>query len=293
LTGSSWQAGIIVDLLRRLGDLDTAVDLEQSFKIAPAFIAVDRLLLGVSRTTGVIDSGILRICDEIGMPGDFRDAFASHLLDANHVYFGAESSDAGLTLKVYLEYRDQIEARLARIGDIPGPAKLFTGFKWDAAAPARRMQTDYRWFPSLPTSDILAAVRGGYPLNTVAGLGDVAVAIIERTLERGASADVQYLEVAEPGNARRSFDLNVYKTGYRLADVRHLLLEGGRRCNLPSDWFNRFLDRIEEHHLGHIAGGVDRSGREFLTVYHGARKLQPGQLRDARVGGQARAGQSL
>ena len=92
----------------------------------------DRFLLGIDRPGGVgpRDEDLAAVCEKIGMPRNLLTSFMGTLADANHVYFGAENDATSLTFKAYLEFRDKIEAEIARA---PVPSySLFTGFKWDA-----------------------------------------------------------------------------------------------------------------------------------------------------------------
>ena len=55
----------------------------------------------------------------------------------------------------------------------------------------------------------------------------------------------------------------------RLEELSPLVSEMCRHYAIPSQEFHGVYDGIENEFLGHIAGGIDREGRDFLTIYYG------------------------
>jgi len=43
--------------------------------------------------------------------------------------------------------------------------------------------------------------------------------------------------------------------------------------DIPFERFESLYKKIQSDRLGHLAGGVDRKGRDFFTVYHGVKYL--------------------
>ncbi|MEX0642051.1 MAG: hypothetical protein WD468_05090 [Pirellulales bacterium] len=77
-----------------------------------------------------------------------------------------------------------------------------------------------------------------------------------------------YLEVEEEGTLRRSFDLNIYAAGLRVAQVADVLEQAALEYGLSAVELERLLALIGGLRLGHIAGGTDRRGDDFLTIYY-------------------------
>jgi hypothetical protein len=119
--------------------------------------------------------------------------------------------------------------------------------------------------------------------NRHQGLFDVARGIVEGASEKIPHGDIQYLEVTEEGNPRRSFDINLYKAGHRVEDVYPFLMKAAQHYAIPSDRFNSLYERIKTERFGHVAGGVDREDRDFMTVYYGVKHIDSSQLRSAAV----------
>jgi hypothetical protein len=115
------------------------------------------------------------------------------------------------------------------------------------------------------------------------GLLGVIENIANRTAERTSPRDIQYLEVTEEGNPRKSFDVNIYKSGLLLQDLHEDLLRALRLCAIPRSRFEPFYQRIKTERVGHLAGGVDRDNRDFLTVYFGVRNIHSSQLATATI----------
>lgn len=273
----------ILALFRLLGELDTRVDFEQSFKLVPGHLFGNRFLLGINRreTEGRLDRRIALVCERIGMPQDLLDAFSRTLSEANHVYFGVEKDDRTLMLKAYLECRDRIEKD---IGGAPATGRsfpLFTGFKWDSAAPERHAVSHYAWYPALPVAEMVERLR--MTAGTRVELFDIARGIVERASEKASPEELQYLEVTEAGNPRQSFDLNIYKSGLRLEQLLSSLLKALQHFAIPASRFEPLYQNIKAEPFGHLAGGVDRGGRDFMTVYYGARQIHGSQLASAKI----------
>ncbi len=77
------------------------------------------------------------------------------------------------------------------------------------------------------------------------------------------------MRVEEPGNARRSCDLNLYQADLCLRDMADLLTVLGDEFAIPRHQIKALLDRCGALALGHIAGGRGRDGAEFVTIYYG------------------------
>jgi hypothetical protein len=95
--------------------------------------------------------------------------------------------------------------------------------------------------------------------------------------------EIQYLEVTEEGSPRTSFDINVYKAGHRVQEMHALLLKAMQHYAVPPAHFDSLYERIKTERFGHLAGGVDRHGREFMTVYYGVKHTDGRWLRSAAV----------
>jgi hypothetical protein len=78
-----------------------------------------------------------------------------------------------------------------------------------------------------------------------------------------------YLEVNEENNPRSSFDINMYGANLRLEELYPFFLEMCRHYSIPDEQFHCLYDPVRSRTFGHITGGMDRKGRDFLTVYFG------------------------
>jgi len=78
-----------------------------------------------------------------------------------------------------------------------------------------------------------------------------------------------YLEVNEENNPRSSYDINLYGANLRLEEVYPFFLRMCRHYEIPDEQFQSLYDPVRTRTLGHIAGGLDRKGKDFLTVYFG------------------------
>jgi hypothetical protein len=115
---------------------------------------------------------------------------------------------------------------------------------------------------------LATALRMAIPLQAVR-------AAVERASLRTKPGHILYLDVREEGNPRRSFDLNLYKAGLRLQDLDPWILQLGTHYAPDPEQFRLVFDLARPRTLGHTAGGVDRQGRDFLTIYYGMQAFGP------------------
>ena len=262
-------------LLQCVTVLDAKISFERSFKVIQRQLFDKRFLLGINRQEigDKSDEQVTSICEAIDIPTNLFEDFKRYLPDANHIYLGFEDNGKTVLYKVYLEFRDRIEEEI-RERDIGATSFLLhLGFKWDLEDSTRQTTTRYMWYPSLPVKDILARLRNimdprrhGDLLETVGGIIDQASARISHN-------DIQYLEVTEEDNPRKSFDINIYKAQLRVRDLYPLLLKTMKHYAIPLEKFQPFYETIKTNRFGHLAGGIDREDRDFLTMYHGVKYL--------------------
>lgn len=274
---------LIVSLMRHVGRLADRVGFERSFKVTAGSLLQDRMLFGIERagTDAAWDAALDQACLALGMPAASLDEFQRALGPANHVYFGAERDGARVTLKAYLEFRDAVERQLAEGRAPPGGCPLYLGYKWEPADPVRRAPTRYVWHPDLGAGEILARVKQQVAPAPSPALRRLVATVAGRALDTVAPREFRFLEVREEGNPRSSFDINVYRAGIRIRDLQAPLTDTLGQCAIPATASEALLARIGAERVGHLAAGVDRSGREFLTLYHGGSVIDGVRLRQA------------
>lgn len=242
---------------------------ERSFRIVHERLQANRVLLSLDRKhmgDGAA-SRIEEICGQLGFPGALGASVAPLVAQARCVHLGFESDGARSMYKVYFERAaaDE-EARRAAPGE---PVLLHLAHKWDAADPAKCVTTHYEWLPRLGAAEMrerMAAIYGaGAPL-------DAALAVLELATARADAAQLQFLEVREKGNERRSFDLNVYDAGLAVRDAQAPLARLREHFAVRAGQFQALYDQIRGRPLGHLAGGVHRDGASFATVYYGVER---------------------
>ncbi len=265
---------------RRLFDLVTSLNvetaLEHSFKMSEGCFFENRFLLAVrrDRVDAAIDKRVGEVCALLAMPSDFVQTFSHHLPDANHIYFGFEENERTSLYKVYLEFRDRAEEIMKADANPSGPHLLHVGFKWDSGDSGRKAETRYEWFPALPVREIMARLPSMLVRRPGQDPLGVAEAIIGLASERLKPEDIQYVEVSEEGNARKSFDINLYKAGVLVREVQPFLTRMAEYYDLDPNEFHIFCEQIGSKKFGHLAGGIDREGQDFMTVYYGVEYIQ-------------------
>ena len=148
------------------------------------------------------------------------------------------------------------------------PLLQHLAFKWDLLKHAD-VVTRYLWHPMLSAEGIAERLSHVYR-----GSGDgisleIAKAVFDLAAARISAERLQYLEVQEDENERRSFDLNVYTADMQVKDLQQALFRMREHYGVRPGQFQALYDQIKNKALGHVAGGVHRNGRDFFNVYYG------------------------
>ena len=262
------RVGFLFELFK---NLDLMVSFERSFKASEKTLLPNRFLLGFIPDSIRQDprGKILDICVRMRMPEKFLSPFEQNLPEATMVGFGIEEDEATCVVKAYLEFRNRYEEALKK-----NPKKFDSyvshwGFKWDAADKARGALARYICFPAFTAGDILERLSSTFyrahertPLEIVRG-------IVELGSQKVGHDKFLYLEVNEENNPRSSFDINMYGANFRLEELSPFFTEMCGHYSIPEGQFHRLYDPVRTRTFGHLAGGRDRKGRDFLTVYFG------------------------
>jgi tryptophan halogenase len=256
-------------LLRLVGELGVPFQHERSFRIAQDALLANRFLLTVDRRgiAGDARARVLDIGERLEMPQALRAEAATRFDMANCVHFGFEGDAGRVVVKLYLERAvSEEEARLAR--ERGEPALLHLAFKWEPDSGAQVI-TEYLWHPALTAGEIAARLAQHVYRGADEASRQIAQAVLELAATRVAAERLQYLEVQEPGNGRRSFDLNLYNARLQVKDVQAQLYRMRERYGVRPGQFQALYDQIKTKVLGHLAGGVHRDGQDFFNLYYG------------------------
>jgi hypothetical protein len=256
-------------LLEKVKKLGVPFGLERSFKMAEGIFLPDRFLAGFR--TGGMDADkrqeVMQVCREIEMPADFLACFEGGLPAASIALFGFEKNERSSYYKLYLEFNDRMKEAFEKNPAAPSPFQMFIGYKWDISDNARKVVTNYTCFPGLVLKEMAQRAAGLFygrqaetPFRIVEGILDV-------TSHRAAPHEFLYFEAKEEGTERSSFSINLYRADVRMAEIYPLLLEMARYYAAPKEAFQRMYEGIKNQKLGNLAGGTDREGRDFLTLY--------------------------
>ncbi len=264
-------ARLIVELV---GDLGVRFGVEWSFKMFAKTILSNRLLAGINKQTIKTDPDrrLIALCQEMEIPGQFLEIIRKEIPFADFVHFGFEETQNGCIYKVYLEFKGMCEGELKAETATHKRLLLFLGLKWDPLRPEKKAITEYIWHPASSETEIEEIMSGIFagavpetPMDTAAGVLSMAAA-------RMPVKDMYLLEVSEPGNPRKSFDLNVYPAGIPLQELDRFFSSACRHYEIDPAEFQAFLSPVKDTILDHITGGIDRNGGDFLTFYYGARE---------------------
>ena len=256
-------------LLRLVGELGVPFQHERSFRVTEGTLHANRFLLTVDRRgiAGDPRARILDIATRLGLPQPLREHAGERFAHASSVHFGFEGDAGRVVVKLYLERAvGEEEARRAR--ERGEPALLHLAYKWEPDSGAH-VVSEYLWHPGLDAAAIAERLARHVYRGAEEGSQEIARAVLEVAAPRAPAGTLQYLEVQEPGNGRRSFDLNLYNARLQVKDVQAQLYRMRERYGVRPGQFQALYDQIKGKVLGHLAGGVHRDGRDFFNVYYG------------------------
>lgn len=271
-TASTADVAQVPHAARELFELVQALNIgfgfERSFKLSERSLLADRLILGV-RPQLTRRQSLLDICRGIGMPQSQLERFEAELPEANTVGFGFEGSERGGVFKVYLEFWERLRSRMRQGPRNTSPAPLFLGFKWDAGDSAHAAVAHYTCHPLLSVKGIRRRLDALYAGREDSASLRATRAILALAAARiGAGDSFVYVEATEEGNPRASFDINLYKAGLRIGDLKPVLAPLSRTYSVLPEAFEPTVTDAAARPFGHLSGGLGRDGRDFLTVYY-------------------------
>lgn len=254
--------------LRLVAGLGAPRNHERSFRVAPGALMANRFLLSLNAgdIPGSPPARVLEVCERLGMPAPLRDEAERNFGMASCVHFGFEEGGGSMLSKLYLERAvgDEERQRARAQGE---PVLLHLAFKWAADGPA--VVSRYFLYPGLPPEGVEERLGRLYADDAARPSLDIARAVLGLAAARAKPGALQYLEVTEDGNARRSFDLNVYDAGLQVKDVQAALFAMRDRFGVRPGQFQALYDQIRDSRFGHLAGGIHRNGADFFNVYYG------------------------
>ena len=204
--------------------------------------------------------------------GDFSQAALGELLSAlslndpsallrffpgsEYVHFAAEACASVTICKCYLE--------LDTANASPNAECIrFLGWKWATGptADSGHVLTQYRQQPVRSWQSVVDQI------DTIADLPSSVADMLHICRGKFPERLPQLLQVTESGSVRHSWDVNVYDSVVSLQEITPLLHALCDTWKIPVSSVGDFLQPRQHALVGHLAAGIHRSGRPFLTVY--------------------------
>ncbi len=255
---------------RIIEELGVPCGYERSFKMLAGRVLANRYLLGID-TDNLTSEQTLAACRRLGMPTQYRESFAAHLAEANLVFLGFEDNEeAGCMYRMYLEFWKKVQRDQQAKPEDTEPALLHLGFKWHTDDNTQRAISRYMCYPRLPLEGIQHRLSDVYADHSESAPHEVASDIVWLAGNRGGGQSPIYVEVFEDNSQRRSFDINLYGAGLRMRDLYGHLSKIRLHYCIADDQFRRLYALVGDKLFGHLSGGTNREGKDFLTFYYEA-----------------------
>lgn len=263
------------ELFELVKGLNVPIGIEHSFKALEKSLLADRFLVAFERNSlgQKPDESMLNICRQIEMPEPFQETFLDNLSKANVVLFGLEKNQKNVVYKAYLEFGTGFKS-FQKDSNNQESALLHLGFKWNVSDDSQKAVAKYRYFPMLTEKDMLERLSAkDFFKNERKGYLKIVEAILNLAICRTHPYEFTYVEAEEDSNPRTSFDINMYKANLRMKELYPFLLEIARYYSIPQQEYLKIYEASKNLIFGHIQAGIDRTGREFFTVYYGEKTI--------------------
>lgn len=236
---------------------------ESSIKFVGGEVFTDRFLVTFPKLALELGAELPALLQQLSFPVTAYGAWAQLLSDGDMIHLGFEAESDSFICKLYVESTQRTRA-LWQSDNLPDlePIPVHRALKWRQGA-EDCFKTAYDWLPCSSKSQLTTQIQ-----SLCGGLNKASVdTLVSLVAGRAPIGDLQLLRVSEPGSARQSFDLNVYDARLQIADVvpllEHLFMEPVLGLHALSG------NDIKGKSLGHIAAGVSRDNKPFLTIYYG------------------------
>ena len=258
-------------LFQFLEDQKVKPAFERSCEFLAKTLLGNRFLLGFEKSMirQNPDEKILGICEQMGIPVNFLESLQENLPEANIVGFGFGEHGGTCIVKAYLEFGVRFYRAIKSKLHKPEPYLSHMGFKWDAEDNTRKALARYTCFPGYTTEEMQERLSDDFYGDKAGGPFEIVKGILDLASSKVSKERFLYLDVKEENNPRSSFDINVYGANLQLQEVYPFLLDMCRHYSIPEEQFHKLYEPVKTHIFGHLAGGMDRQGRDFLTIYFG------------------------
>ncbi|MDV2985715.1 UNVERIFIED_CONTAM: tryptophan 7-halogenase [Methylobacteriaceae bacterium AG10] len=260
----------LADLVAGLGQ---PFGYERSVKATSDGLQTERFLVSLHRSSLGLDPAqtLDRLAAALGLRPPERAEAAGLIGGADLLHLGYEDGPSGALYKLYVEWSAQADAAW-RGRDAAGaePILVHRAYKWRVGGTETPVVTLYHWPRVREPRQIearLLSLAEGWEASDKTVLG-VARSILRLAQERGHGA-IHYLEAREEPGSRLSYDLNLYACGLTMGEAEMVIGQAFVDLGIPPPDAAEVLAQRREEALGHVAGGIGRDGKPFLTVYSG------------------------
>ena len=252
-------------ILNLIDNLKIEYGCEGSFKMLQKQMLWNRFLVGIVNSE---QETFFSICKQMGMPDKYFKYFQENISEANMILFGFEENEKGCIYKVYLEFWDKLKHEISRKVNKTDPFLLYLGFKWNPLDSNAGSIARYTCYPLISVKTILKKISCIYDNYQDKVSFEIAKEIINISADKITNDSFVYLEVSEDNNSRFSFDINLYKAQLHLKDISRFLFQMCQYYSIDQETFNFLYKQVYTKKLGHLSGGINREGNDFLTTYY-------------------------
>jgi len=242
---------------------------EASLKLFDKTFYKIRFLFGIKSENFTITK-LSDICYQIKMPENFVERLTHYFPESNSVLFGFEEYFDHCIYKVYLEFWEKNRQLIQHYHHKCQPLTQYIGFKWNAFDNHQNIITKYVYHPFISLESIIENLEKIYRHCNNKESFEIVRDIVNFSAKQihYKNDSFIYLQSSDNSGMRNSFDINVYKAGLTIKALNTYIKKIQNNYDIESSSLQSFIQKIQNKIFGHLSGGIDNQGRDFLTIYY-------------------------
>jgi len=241
---------------------------ESSFKMSFKTFNKIRFLIGINSHNFDITK-LINICSQMLMPEQFQYLLKQNFSKSNLVLFGFEEHKNYCIYKVYLEFWEKNKQIVQKSNNNYNPLLQYIGFKWNAFDNSKNLITKYHYYPLISINTIFNLLEKIYNCKYQNSLKIVKDIINFSAKRIDCKKDsFIYLHSTDDKGMRNSYDINFYKAKVQLKDIKTSINNILINYEIEHFLIQSFIEKIQNKIFGHLSGGFDKQGNDFLTIYY-------------------------
>lgn len=233
--------------------------LERSAKFTHNFLNSDRYIIGPQHKS-LSEEKLQFILKKMNFPEKFLPGVLSGLSTSNQCGLGFERTNSS-SYRLYLEFFDRYKP-----DPLENKGLLHIGYKWQCDDPQKMRITRYSYAPFFNGQNAEQVVQRTLGVTNGTFIRNVVSAVTKSVVDTPVPNRIMTCATDESG-CRRSFDVNVYRSGKKMHFLTDELENIGTFFKVDKPVLDSFIGETGSADIGHLSAGFNNVNDPFFTVY--------------------------